>query len=222
MNLSGSPFDFVLAFFGGILASLTPCLYPLIPVSAGYIGIASSGSRLKGFTLSFIYVSGIALVYALLGLLASLTGTIFGALTTHPLTYIIVGIIIVFFGLAGLDIIRLPGLAILKAAPSDKKGYLPAFLLGLASGLLISPCLTPILGAILTYLVTKKHLLYGTLLLLCFAYGMGLIIMLAGLFGSLLVNLPRAGKWMSYLKKFFAAVIIVTGAYFIYAGLRGL
>ena len=218
VSLSGGPFDFLIAFFGGILVSFTPCVYPLIPISAGYIGLRSVGSRSKGLILSLFYVTGVALTYSLLGVLASLTGTFFGALSTNPVTYIVVGIVIMAFGVSMLDFftINIPNIV---RPPTLKKGnYFSTFLLGLTSGLIVSPCLTPVLGSILFYLTTKKNILYGATLLLSFAYGMGLLLIIIGTFSSTLINLPRLGKWSGFIKKVFSLVLIVFGLYFIYTG----
>ena len=100
MTLSGNPLDYLWVFLGGVLTSFTPCVYPLIPVSAAYIGTREGVSRAKGFTLSLTYVSGIALTYSCLGLLASLSGLLFGRVSSHPITYIVVGIVIIIFGLS--------------------------------------------------------------------------------------------------------------------------
>jgi thiol:disulfide interchange protein DsbD len=94
--------------------------------------------------------------------------------------------------------------------------------LGLTSGLIIGPCLTPALGAILAYLATKKHIIYGTTLLFCFAYGMGFLLILVGTFSGLLANLPKSGKWMVYIKRLAAFILLAMGAYFIYVGIRRL
>lgn len=222
MNLCGNPFDYLVAFVGGILVSFTPCIYPLIPISASYIGINSSGSKLKGLLLSLVFVTGTAITYSLLGLLASLTGTIFGTISSHPLTYIFVGMIVILFGFSLLDlfIISLPN--IVKLIPLKKQDCFSTLLLGLSSGLITSPCLTPILGSILVYLTTKKNILYGITLLFCFAYGMGFILIILGVFSSLLVSLPKSGKWMLYIKRICAIILIGMGTYFIYSGIRGL
>lgn len=220
MNLSGNPADFVIAFFGGLLVSFTPCVYPLIPISAGFIGLESGGSRLRGFALSFVYVTGIAVTYSILGLLASLTGMFFGTVSSNPVTIICVGALIIIFGFSMLDIVTID-LPDIKALRQIKKhSYISTFFLGLSSGLIISPCLTPVLGSILFYLAAKRFIVYGTLLLLSFAYGMGLILILAGIFSTLLVNMPKAGKWSGYVKKFCAFVLLGTGLYFIYTGIR--
>ncbi len=220
MNPSVNSLDYFKAFLGGVGMSLTPCVYPLIPITVGYIGVSSSGSKFKGFLLSLVYVTGIAITYSILGLFASLTGTIFGRIGSHPVTYLLVGIVIIVFGLSLSDlwVINLP--RTIKPAALKKRGYLSVFFLGLSSGLVVSPCLTPVLGAILLHLATKKNFIYGAALLFSFAYGMGLILILAGTFSALLVNLPRSGKWMLYIKKAFSFILIAAGIYFIYTGLQ--
>jgi thiol:disulfide interchange protein DsbD len=222
MDLSINHIDYIKAFLGGVVVSFTPCVYPLIPISAGYIGIRAGGSKIKALILSLVYVSGVAVVYSVLGLFASLSGTIFGRISTHPLTQILVGAVIIFFGLSLLDkfILSLPN--IIKPPVSRKPGYFSTFILGISSGLVASPCLTPVLGSILFYLATKKNLLYGATLLFTFAYGMGFILILAGTFSSLLFSLPKSGKWMVYIKKACAFVLIGMGLYFIYNGISRL
>jgi len=220
MHLSGSPIDFIVAFAGGVFVSLTPCVYPLIPVTVFYISAKSGGSHVKGFILSLIFVTGLAVTYSILGLLASLGGILFGSISTHPVTYIVVGAIIVLFGISMFfDLFNLlwPG----PKVDPKKKGYFSTFLLGASSGLVASPCLTPALASILAYLSTKKNILYGMSLLITFAYGMSIIFILAGTFSSILVNLPKSGKWMIYVKRIGASVIIILGLYFIYQGIRG-
>lgn len=220
MILSGNPFDYLVAFLSGILVSFTPCVYPLIPVSAGYIGIRANNSKARALVLSLIYVTGVAVTYSVLGLLASLTGKIFGAIATHPLTYIITGIIIIIFGFSLLNMVSITLPNLIKIPKPKKENYFSTFVLGLSSGLIISPCLTPVLGSILLYLATKKNILYGMTLLLSFAYGMGVILVLSGTLSAVLVNLPKSGKWMLYIKKLCAFILILMGSYFIFQGLR--
>jgi len=220
MNLLGTPVDFLVVFLGGIVVSFTPCVYPLIPISVGYIGASSSGSRLKAFILSLVYVTGIAVTYSLLGLLASLTGSIFGIVSSHSVTYIFVGVVIIFFGVSMLDLFTIPWPSIMNPGPAKKQSYFSTFLLGLTSGLIASPCLTPVLGAILAYLTTKNNMLYGMTLLFSFAYGMGLILILSGTFSGILTTLPRSGRWMAYIKRGGALVLIGMGIYFIIVGLK--
>jgi thiol:disulfide interchange protein DsbD len=222
MNLSGSPLDYLWVFLGGLLASLSPCVYPLIPITAGFIGVNSSGSRLKGFTLSLAYVTGIAITYSLLGLIASLTGQLFGMVSTHPVTYLIVGLAFIIFGLSMLDLFALPFTNLVRLPSLKKQNHLSSLLLGLSSGLVVGPCVTPVLGAILAYLVTKKNILYGVSMLVCFSYGLGLIFVLVGTFSSILLGLPKLGRWMARIKSSSAVILIAMGAYFIYTAVRRL
>jgi len=222
MNLSGTPLDFPIAFLGGILASFTPCVYPLIPITIGYIGVKAERSKAQGFFLSASYVTGIAVTYSLLGLLASLTGTIFGTISSSPVAYFFVGAVIILFGLSMLDLFIIPVPRFIKLPAFKKQNYFSAFVLGLSSGLIASPCLTPVLGSILLYLTTKKSLVYGTTLLFCFAYGMGFVLVLLGTFSAALIHLPKSGKWMENIKRFAAFVLILLGVYFIVTAIRRL
>lgn len=219
MNASPDSLDYLKAFLGGVGISLTPCIYPLIPITAGYITSTSSGSRLKGLFLSFVYVSGIAVTYSALGLLASLTGTIFGKISTHPLTYFLTGVTIIIFGISMLDVFLIHLPHAVKPLPVKKHNYLSIFLLGLSSGFIASPCLSPVMGSILLYLATRKNLLYGATLLLSFAYGMGLFLILAGTFSALLINLPKLNKATTYIKRIGAFALILMGIYFIFKGI---
>lgn len=218
---NGLIFDYFAAFLGGILVSFTPCVYPLIPLSAGYVSARSAGSRLKGFLLSVFYVTGLAVTYSALGLIASLTGSLFGSISSHPAAYFFSGTVIIIFGLAMADFLPMPQIFVIKkTAVAQNKGYFSSFLLGLASGLMISPCISPVLGSILVYLSTKNNLLYGTTLLFVFAYGMGLVMILVSTFSAVLISLPKSGKWMVYIKKACALILMLIGAYFVYLGLR--
>jgi thiol:disulfide interchange protein DsbD len=220
MILSENPIDYLKAFLGGVGVSFTPCVYPLIPVIIGYIGIKAGTTKFRGFALSLTYVTGIAITYSLLGLFASLTGRLFGAVSSAPLTHILVGLVIIFFGLSMLEVfnLRLPRLIRLPAL--KEKNYFSTFLLGLSSGSIIGPCTAPALGAILVYLATKKNVVYGMTVLFSFAYGMGLVLILAGTFGSVLVNLPKAGKWLVYIKRLGAVILIGAGLFFIFTGIK--
>jgi thiol:disulfide interchange protein DsbD len=219
MNLSGNPLDYVLAFLGGVTVSFTPCVYPLVPVILAYIGVEGK-PRFKGFILSLVYVSGIALTYSILGVVASLTGRFFGSISSHPVTNIAVGLVIVIFGFSMLGLFFTPVNINPGLKPPFFKGrkYLSIFFLGISSGFIISPCLTPVLASILSYLATRKNIFYGASLLAVFAYGMGLILILSGIFAGLLSNVLKPGKWMVYFQKAAGLILVSMGVYFIYKG----
>lgn len=220
MQLSGSPFDFVIAFFAGILASLTPCVYPLVPISAGYIVGHAQNSRKKGLVLSLFYVSGIAITYSLLGILAVLTGSMFGRFSSNPVVNLVSGIFILIFGISMFEVFHFNFIPNFKLPVIKKASYLSSLLLGLISGLMISPCLTPILASILAYLSVTKNIFYGGFLLFCFSYGMGLIFILIGTFGAASLNLPKPGRWMTWIKNICGSVVVLSGLYFIIAAVR--
>jgi cytochrome c-type biogenesis protein len=222
MNLSGNPLDFLYAFLGGLAVSLTPCVFPLIPVTAGYIGIEAAGSRAKGFVFGFIYVSGVAVTYAALGMAASLTGSLFGRISAHPFTNLAVGIIICVFGLAMFDLFLVPVPRIVRMPSLQKGNGISTFVLGLSSGFVVAPCTTPVLGSILVLLSHKSNVVYGGFLLLCFAYGMGAILLISAVFSTFLTTLPKAGAWMGILKKAYALILVAAGVYFIINALRRL
>ncbi len=220
MNLSGNPIDYLLAFFGGMLMSFTPCVYPLIPISAGYIGLNAANSKFKSFILSLVYVTGIAVTYSILGLIASLTGQIFGKISSQPITYLISGLVIIFFGLSMLDVFNIALPNAVRLSKHKRGDYLSTFLLGLISGLVVGSCLTPALAAILAYIAAKKNIVYGMTLLFSFAYGMGLILILVGTFSGTLLRLPKSGRWMIWVKRLGAVIILLSGACFVYIGIR--
>jgi len=220
MQLSGSPLDFIIAFFAGILASFTPCVYPLIPVSAGFVVGNAQNSKARGFSLSLLYVTGMAVTYSFLGILAVLTGSFFGKFSSNPWVNLISGAIIFIFGLSMFGLFNFSFNLNLKLPKGVRGSYFSAFILGLVSGLMISPCLSPILGAILAYLATKENVLYGGFLLFCFSYGMGLVFILVGTFGAHLAGLPKSGSWMVTVKKVCATLIVLAGLFFMYTAIR--
>lgn len=221
MNLPGFPLDYLIAFFAGFVASFSPCVYPLVPVTVSFIGITSSSRKLTGFTLSVIYVTGLALVYVALGLVASLSGSIFGKVSAHPLTRIIVGAIFAFFGLSLWGIFPLKTLIIRPRFSINKGGPWKIFFLGLSSGLVISPCISPVLGSILILAASRKNIFYAATLLLTFAYGMGCILILAGTFSAILLGLPKYSSWMNKIKNLSGLILIGVGLYFIFIGIMG-
>lgn len=221
MQLVYNPTDYLLAFSGGLLMSLSPCIYPLLPVSASYIGLWSGGNKPKAFILSLIYVSGIAVTYSALGIIASLTGTLLGKVVLPHVAHILVGSVIILFALSMLlEVFEILIKHTDKRNPLKKHSLISVFLFGLGSGLIISPCVTPVLGSILTYLTTKKNVFYGATLLLTFAYGMGLTLIITGTFSSILLSLPKSGKWLGYIKKLYALMLLGMGIYFIIIGIR--
>ncbi len=214
---ANSALAYPIVFLGGILASFTPCVYPVIPITVSYVGARSRGSRGRGFLLSLVYVLGMAVTYAFLGAFAALTGKLFGRIQTSPWTYLAVANVCILMGLSLLDVFALPVPAFFHRIPKTAggEGWFGSFTLGLVSGLVIGPCAAPILIVLLTYVAARQNLFFGVSLLFTFALGMGVLLVVLGTFVSLLAGLPRAGAWMTGVKKSFGFLLIATGEYFL-------
>jgi thiol:disulfide interchange protein DsbD len=202
-----------IAFFGGILASLTPCIYPMIPITAGVIGHANvGGSKWRGFTLSLTYVTGMALTYAALGIFAAATGRFFGAINSNPWTFLLVGNVILLFSLGMLDVFHLPNFA--GQFTNRRLGITGIFLAGISSALVAGPCTTPVLGTLLAYTASSQSLIAGGLLLFVFSLGMGVLLLGVGTFSSILASIPRSGVWMVKIKKIMGVLMLGIAQYF--------
>ncbi len=216
---AGSMMAIVVVFAAGILTSFTPCVYPMIPVTVTYIGGAAAGNRRRAVALSIVYVGGLALVYASLGMVTALLGKTFGQFTRSPWIFGSVGLLVVVFGIVMLDLVHLPIPALFTGAQvrgARRGGYLGAMLMGSASGFVAAPCTAPVLGLVLVYVARTRDVLWGGTLLLSFALGLGCLLMLVGIFSGVLASLPRAGRWMVVIKQSFGIGMLLVGAWFFY------
>jgi len=203
----------VIAFLGGVLASLTPCVYPMIPITAGVIGHANvGGSKGRGFVLSLTYVTGMALTYAALGIFAAATGRFFGSINSSPWTFLVVGNVFLLFGLGMLDVMQLPTFA--GKFTNKRLGIAGIFLAGISSALVAGPCTTPVLGSLLAYTASSQSLIMGGLLLFVFSLGMGALLLGVGTFSSFLASIPRSGAWMVKIKKTMGLLMLAMAQYF--------
>ena len=219
-----SPAAYLVSFLGGVAASLTPCIYPVIPILVGVVGVSGGGKRIRGLVLSFAFVLGMAFTYSILGLAAALTGKIFGQLTAHPLSYLTVGNICLVFALSmlGLFEIRIPGSwgeAQVAGRKSHRLGAV--FLMGATSGFVAAPCTVPVLGTLLAFVAQSRNLLFGFSLLFVFALGLGFLLVILGTFTGLLASLPKSGPWLVRVKQAFGMLLLLVAEYFlIQAGKR--
>ncbi len=205
--------SFTAAFLGGLISSLTPCVYPMVPITVGVITNANLGSsRKKALLLSFFYVLGMAVVYAGMGMFASLTGRFFGTINTSPYTFLLVGNIVLILGLFMLDCFQVPSFALQYSRKIE--GIPGVFIFGMASGLVAGPCNAPVLGVLLTYVASTRDIFLGGMLLFVFAFGMGTVLMLVGTFSGVLASLPKPGGWMVAVKKTLGVVMLLLAEYF--------
>lgn len=216
--LGGAPLVAIAAAFGGgILAGLSPCVYPLLPIVSTYVGSRAVGekTRLRSFLLSLAYVAGMAAVYSLLGMVAALTGSMFGRISTSPWALLVVANILILFALNILEVIPFPTWFSGRPMETSRGGIIGAFLIGAASGLVASPCTTPVLLGLLTYVATHQSVVYGGALLFAFSMGMGVLLIVAGTFSGLAASLPKPGRWMAGVKKVLGLLMLGLAEYYL-------
>jgi len=222
-RLSGNPvLALPLLFLGGVLTSFTPCIYPMIPITAAIVGGAQTGvtvrSKYRPLALSLVYALGLATVYAALGLFAGLSGTLFGTVSSNPWLYFAMANVLIIAALAILDVIpvRVPEWILAKAAGAGKGGtYSGALLMGGMSGLVAAPCSAPVMAAVLTWVSTTKSAVLGFLYLFAFSLGMCTLLVAVGASSGFLARMPKAGMWMVWIKRFFALVMIGVAEYYL-------
>ncbi len=212
----GSWMAFLIAFIGGILASFTPCVYPVIPITIGYIGGSSGGKPLRGLGLSAIFALGIAIVYSSLGLFAAATGTLFGSISGSPIVTIVVAGVFALMGVSMLGVFDIALPSALQTAITGggaRRGLFGPLLLGMVSGLVMAPCVGPIIVALLAWVAQSGNLFYGWALLFVFSFGLGLLFLVIGTFSGAIQALPRAGAWMETIKKAFGWILLAGALY---------
>lgn len=211
----------IAVFFLGILMSLTPCIYPMIPITAGILQSYGSKSLLHNFTVSTLYGLGIATTFSIFGLIAAFTGHLFGNLLTNPIFVIFMVLIMGYMGLSMLGAFEMYIPRFMQnnnSGPkkaSGLKGLISAFLMGVISGSVASPCLTPGLAFLLTLVASTASKFLGFVLLFTAGLGLSLPLLIIGTFSSSLNVLPRAGYWMIEVKKVFGFILFGMCFYFL-------
>lgn len=208
----------VLLFFAGVLTSLTPCVYPMIPITAGIIGgsAGEGASRGRIAALTAAYVVGLAALYATAGLIAGLTGTLFGTISASWWSRTLIAVVLGVLGLAMLEVIPVPvPRRLLDWATGRKGGSIPAvFVLGASSGLVAAPCGAPAFAAVLTWVSTTGSGTLGFLYLFVFSMGMTALLVVVGLSTGLAARLPKAGAWMVRIKQAGGVILLLMAAYY--------
>lgn len=186
-------------YLGGLVASLTPCVWPMIPITVSIFGATESQSRMRGAALSATYVLGIATLFTPLGIVAAFTGKGMGAALANP--YVVAVIALVFLALAasmfGAFELALPASLTNRVSNVGGVGFGGAFVLGLVLGLIAAPCTGPFLTGLLIWIANSKNILIGGVAMFSFAIGLGTPFFAAGTFA---LNLPRGGAWMMGIK----------------------
>ena len=212
-------------FAGGVLTSLNPCIYPMIPITAAIVGGQEVGAapdaarkRSRPILLTLTYVLGLAALYSVLGVIAGMTGTLFGAVSTNPWLYFVMANLLLLSGLAMLEVIPVPvpQWAMDRASRAGTAGrFSGAFIMGAVSGLVAAPCGAPIMAAVLTWVTSTKSGLLGFLYLFSFSLGMCALLVIVGVSSGALARLPRSGAWMNWIKRGFGFVMLAVAEYYL-------
>ncbi len=216
LEKSGLLLSLIFVFLGGLALNLTPCVYPLIPITIGYFGGQSEGSTGKLALMGLFYLLGIALTYSVVGVITALSGAVFGALLQNPIVIVIIAAIFIALSLSmfGVYEFRMPNFLVTKAGGA-KGGLFGAFFMGLTMGIVAAPCIGPFVLGLVTYVAAKGDALNGFLLFFFLAVGLGTPYFVLAIFSGKIKQLPKAGEWMEAVKHIFGFLLIGMAIYFI-------
>jgi thiol:disulfide interchange protein DsbD len=202
------------ALVGGLLVSLTPCVYPMIAITVSVFGARQAKGRWEGALLSLSFVLGMVAMFVPIGVLAGLSGSVFGSVLQSR--WVVVAISMLFVALAasmfGAFEFALPSGLTNRLATVGGIGHKGAFVLGMACGLIASPCTGPVLTGILTWIAQTRSAPLGALAMAAFALGLGFPFFLVGTFA---IQLPKSGHWMVHVKSLLGIVLLVVALYFL-------
>jgi len=217
--LSSSPLVALAAMFGaGVLTSLTPCVYPMIPITSAVIAGTTREDQSKARTvgLTLTYAVGLALLYATLGAIAGLTGQLFGTVSANPWALFAIGNLLLLFALTMLDVlpVPIPRKLLEAASKTDGGSYGAVFVMGAMSGVVAAPCGAPAFAVVLTWVAATQAGLMGFVYLFVFSLGMTSLLIGVGLFSGTVALLPRSGTWMVWVKRIAAVIMLAMAEYY--------
>ncbi|MFZ5468746.1 MAG: protein-disulfide reductase DsbD family protein [Myxococcota bacterium] len=204
-------------FLGGLLTSLTPCVYPLIPITVSVFGARRAESRGRAVVLTSAYVIGMGLVFSVLGVAAALSGKAFGSALGSPwvATGLAVFLLILASSMFGAFELALPSGVATKLNTVGGGGLVGAALMGSVSGFIAAPCTGPVLAGVLAFVAKSQNALLGGALLFIYALGIGVPFFLIGAFT---VRLPKGGVWMEWVKSVFGIALVALAASYLRDG----
>lgn len=210
----GSLLAFAVAFAGGVATSLTPCVYPLIPITVSIFGARRASTRREALALSGLYVLGIASMYSALGVGAALTGKAFGSVMQNPWVMGLVALVLAAMAASmfGAFELRLPSSWQGRLNAVGGAGRAGAFGMGLVSGIIAAPCTGPVLAAALTFVAARGSVPFGFAIMFVYALGIGLLFFLIGAFS---ISLPKSGPWMETVKSVFGVALLAAAGVFL-------
>ncbi len=213
----GAVLTFLLIFLGGLGLNLTPCVYPLIPITISYFGGQTEGKKNKRIIMAVLYVLGMATVNSLLGTLAALSGGLLGSVMANPIVLIVIAAILVLLSLSmfGVYEFTLPSF-MMRLGGSSQNGYPGALFMGLTMGIVAAPCIGPFVIGLLTYVALVGNPFLGFSLFFTVSLGMGLPYLFLAFFSSKIGSLPKAGDWMVAMRIIMGFVLVGMAFYFLH------
>ncbi|HEY3175503.1 MAG TPA: cytochrome c biogenesis protein CcdA [Candidatus Polarisedimenticolia bacterium] len=204
-----------LIFLGGLALNLTPCVYPLIPITLAYFGGQASGKPARTFGLASIYVLGMCVTYSTLGVVAATTGSILGSWLQSPVALLFVALVMLALGFSMLGFYELQVPEAIRRRITSKPGPGGALFMGLTVGLVAAPCIGPFVVSLLAYVGRSGSPLLGFSLFFLLALGLGLPYLVLGGVAGAASGLPRAGAWMVWFERLFGCILLAMASYFI-------
>ena len=210
----------LLVLFGGFLTALSPCVYPLIPITLSIFGARQASSHLTGFLLSASYVAGMVLLYSVLGVGFAAMGKLGGGALQSPVVTIGVALFCIAMAASmfGAFEFALPSGLQTRLAQVGGSGFKGAFVMGLVAGIIAAPCTGPVLSFILTLIARDGDLVKGAILMVAYALGMGLPFLVLGTFSQAISRMPKSGAWMEIVKSIFGLLMLAAGIYYLQFG----
>jgi len=214
----------LMCFLSGILTSLTPCVYPMIPITINIFGRASQKKNLGNkkfnshtFKLSCVYVAGLCFTYSVMGLMAGLTGSLFGKVLQSPWMLLFLSALFLTLAVSQLGFFKLElpsSIQTKLASKGNTESGWGIFIMGLFSGLIVSPCVGPVIAGILAFVFDTSDALKGLLYFFSFSLGLGILFLLIGGFSGILSALPKSGNWMTRINRLLACLMLIASGYY--------
>ena len=212
----GMLLNLLMAFLGGLALNLTPCVYPLIPITFAWFGGQAHGGKAGLIARACVYTSGMAITYSILGVIAAITGSLFGAALQYPAALFGVALVMSVLALGMFDVYELRMPAFLTSlAGVPRVGWVGTLLMGMTAGIVAAPCIGPFVLGLLTYVGELGSVITGFLLFFALALGLGAPLLVLGIFSGSIHRLPRSGVWMVWVRKIFGFVLLCMAWYFL-------